>query len=190
MKRSISYVPVFVDNTNYADELAMTRLTYFYVECVEPHPVGLMDDEDVLPILLIDLEGVIVSGLGEADRFNSPKIIRELFDYIDEQTPYVISANYIWLQNALINRFVDKRLVRGDVLRVSTPLFVHACRGAEGSKGADLRDTELADKPVYYSEEETLAFKEWTDTVVDRAKKRYREQPELNLRTRVLRKER
>jgi hypothetical protein len=43
-------------------------------------------------------------------------------------------------------------------------------------------------RPAYLSEEETVAFNEWTNRTVERVRKRYREQPEMNLRTRHQRK--
>lgn len=190
MDQSISHVPVFVDSTRHAHELKMTRFIYFYVEHTEPQATTYVASGDALPLLLVDLEGVIVSGLGGQERLDTPEAISDLFDFIDEKTPYVISANYLWLPNELLETYTGRRLSRGDVLRVYAPLFLQACAHARTPREIRLDDVPSDVRAVYLSEEETRAFREWTDRTVDRVKRRYREYPEMNLRKRQKRKER
>lgn len=181
MNRNISYVPVFVDNLNYARESKMTRLSYFYVECSEPHHITYVDNNNSLPLLLIDMEGVIMSGLGRKRLFNTPKAISELFDFIDKKTPLVVSTSYFWLPAQILNKTIKKKLSRGDVLRIYTPLFLQACAQVKVSPRILLKNIPTDVRAVYFSEKESLAFKKWTDMVVDRVRKRYYGQPKNNL---------
>jgi len=189
MEQRISYVPVFVDNTNYIRDTKMVRLTYFYVECTEPSADTYMKSDRSLPLLFIDFEGVIVSGLADKEHFDTPDEISELFDFIDEKDAYVVGVSYFWLPNELLRRYIETDLVRGDVLRVYTPLFLKACTQLKTPREIAIDDIPLDVQAVYLSEKETYAFKGWTDQAVDRVKKRYREQPEMNLRERLERKE-
>jgi hypothetical protein len=188
MGHDISHVPVFVDNTAYVDRLEMTRFIYFYVESTELQATTYLESDEAPAILLLDVEGVIVSGLGGKERLDTPEAIGELFEFFDERPPYVVTAGYLWLPNAFLETYIGNELSRGDVVRVYTALFVQACMAA-GPTGELRIDKVPPDvRPAYLSEEETVAFNEWTNRTVERVRKRYREQPEMNLRTRHQRK--
>ncbi len=184
MATRISHVPVFVDNTSYAREFKMTRFTYFYMECTEPHDTEILEEDDILPILLLDLEGIIVSGLGNRKLLNSPKRISELFDFIDEKTPYTVSAGYVWLPNSLLKNHIKRKLFRGDVVRVKSSLFLKAYANIRAPEEMDVDERSPKTRLVYFSEKETSAFEKWTAQTINRVTKRYKDQPDMNLRNR------
>jgi hypothetical protein len=184
VERKASHVPVFVDNTEFVEGTEMTRFTYFYVECGEPQATSYLAGGDALPILLVDLEGVIVSGLGDKEFLDTPEAISELFDFIEQNTPYVVSTSYIWLPQKLLRDGIGRELSRGDVLRLYTPLFLRASEYVRREQAIRFDDIASDVRAVYFSEGETLAFKAWTDMTVERVRKRYYSQPELNLRSR------
>jgi hypothetical protein len=184
MRHDISHVPVFVDSTAYADKLKMTRCIYFHVEHTGPETTTYLEFDDAPAILLLNVEGVIVSGLRGRERLDTPEAIGELFEFLDEQTPYVVTAGYLWLPNQLLETCVRKELSRGDVLRVYTPLFVQAWAATGSTREIPPGEAPPDVQPVYLSEEETAAFNEWTRGTVERVRRRYRERPEMNLRTR------
>jgi hypothetical protein len=188
MERKVSHVPVFFDSAEFVEGTEMTRFTYFYVECGEPQATSYLAGDDALPILLLDLEGVIVSGLGGKELLDTPEAIRELFDFIEENTPYVVSTSYIWLPQKLLQDGIGRQLSRGDVVRLYTPLFLRASQYVRTSQAIYFDDVPPDIEAVYFSEGETLAFRAWTDMTIERVRKRYYGQPERNLRSRHRRK--
>lgn len=188
MEQMISHVPVFVDNTRWADELGAVRFTYFYVERIEPEATTYLEAPDAPAMLLMDLEGVIVSGIGGKRLLDTPEAVDELFKFIAARSSYVVTTGYMWLPDALLRRAIDARLSRGDVVRVYTPLFVQACAAVGPTKEMRLDDIPPDVQPVFLSLDETAAFREWTGRTVERVRKRYHGRPEKNLRTRYRRR--
>jgi hypothetical protein len=184
MEQHLGHVPVFVDNARYTEELGAIRFTYFYVERFEAEATAYLEAEDAPQMLLLDLEGVIVSGVGGKRLLDTVEAIDELFEFIADRSNFVVATSYIWLPELLLRRTVGAKLSRGDVVRVYTPLFVQACTAAGPTRELPLDDVPPDVQPLYLSEAETEAFREWAGRTVERVQKRYRERPEKNLRTR------
>ena len=183
MGSEATHVPIFVDSTGVVDGVEMTRCTYFYVRPGEPQATSFLPGEEPFPLLLIDLEGVIVAGLG-GRLFDSPAVIADLFNYIRTHTPYVVTTSYLWLPQQLVRDAVSGRPARGDVLRLYAPWFLQACGYGRTAEPLAFTEVPPAVRPLYFSAAETQAFKEWTGLTVERVRRRYHSRPELNLRGR------
>ena len=184
------YVPVFMDSAGYAEDLGMSRFTYFFIECDEPGELATpFGGELDLPFLLMDLEGVIFSPLGGSGEFDSPEAISTLLDHIDRQTPYVVSTSYIWLPNDILARHLDRELRRGDVIRIAAPLFVRASRHTRTPAARAFDDLIELERALFFSPRETAAFQKWTDLTIERVRRRHHGKPEHNLAVRMKGKE-
>jgi hypothetical protein len=161
-------VPIFVDSIKNG----MTRFTYLYLDCSEPHLATISPNDNLSsPVIIIDLEAIIISGLN-GEPFYEPMTIKELFYFIDESNKYVISTGYFWLNNSIIKMFIDQKLTSKHVLRIQADLFLFAVK-----KYSDNIDDFFqwltpshTDRLLAISEEETIAFREWTDLTINRAK--------------------
>jgi hypothetical protein len=185
MEPSVGHVPVFMDNSGYSGELGLSRFSYFFVEFDEPGEAAApFEGYGAIPFLLMDLEGVILTPLGDRTEFDTPDTISDLLEFIHEKTPYVVSTSYIWLPDEILRKHVGADLKRGDVVRVAAPLFVRACRHAR-TPAADAFDDMLdLDRAVIDSPVETESFRKWTDRTVERVRKRYRSDTGMNLKER------
>jgi hypothetical protein len=112
-------VPAFVDDIKNIKEFKFTRLNYFYIDLSEPDEEQIIRYISELPIIIIGNEGVIISGLENNILFDKPETISELFDYMDDKTPFVVNTGYFWLPNKLVLNYITEKLSRQSVLRVS-----------------------------------------------------------------------
>ena len=183
MALETTHVPIFVDSAGVVDGAEMTRLTYFYVRPDETQPASFLPGAEAFPLLLVDLEGVIVAGLG-GHPFDSPAVIAALFDFIPANTPYVLTTSYFWLPQPLVRAAIGRRPARGDVLRLYAPLFLQACRAGPAAEPLTFAGVPPGVTPLVFSAAETRAFREWTGQTIERVRQRYYSRPELNLRSR------
>lgn len=184
MRPGTIYVPTFADQFVDEPQFKQTRLSYFRLDCGEPYTVEQASGPRALPLLMMDIDGVIISGLDGKPLLDTSDAIEELFDYIDTQTPYMVSTDYFWLPTQTIKDYVDHDLQRGDVLRVVMPLFVQANSGTINGTDLATASSSRDNPPIFFSAKETLAFRSWTDRRIATVRHRYVHMTDLNLRSR------
>ena len=161
-----------------------TRLSYFYLNLSSPEEFNLVFSDQNLPIALVEMEGVIISGIRRNTVFYSASIIEELFDFIYDETSFVVSTGYIWLPNSLINFLVKDRIHRRSVLRIDFDLFAEATRNFLTPEKIEVKKWSERETTIQLSHDETQAFSEWTEMTVERVKQRYHNMDSNNLRNR------
>lgn len=182
----INTIPVFVDDIKNYENFKFTRLTYFYLDLSEPEEAQLLLALSLKLITIIGNEGIIMSGVGKNKFLDNPEIIDELFDYIEDNTPFVVNTGYFWLPNSIITKYITEKLNRQSVLRIQRPLLIAAIRNLSDPERIKLIDLPADVPAISISSKETEAFKNWTDLTIDQVKKRYYQNKENNLRFRTL----
>lgn len=180
-------VPVLLDDRKSLDGFEMTRCTYFTIQATD----RAVDDwvaelrRRELPFLLLGVTAVIHRPSLTQERFETPSDIDTLFDPIEELGGVVVETSHIWLPNYLLDRF---EAVRGDVLRLDFGLFRIALLFQREAITMD-RLLSVCDEAHRYSiversEDETRAFRLWSEEQFDQASanfQRQRADPELGV---------
>lgn len=178
-------VPVFVDDIKNYKNFEFTRLSYFYLDLSVPEEINIAFNSNTLPLAILNFEGIIISGIGGEKYFSSVQVIEDLFDFVYDKTNFNLSTGYIWLPNEMIKRFIRKKFDTKSVLRINMDLFIEATKCL--MKPEQLRSVKLpvTKQLIAFSEAETKAFSDWTDSTVKAVKKSYHQYPKDNLRNRI-----
>lgn len=179
-------IPVITDDVKMHKIFDITRLTYFSIECDVPSPnwTLILGDQSI-PFYLLGLSGIIWKPIGESDIFNSPYLIEQLFNTIEENPSLYVDINDIWLPNFLFSNF-DNVHKRGSVYRVKEDLFIRAHNYRENRIPAKQFQSickELKDG-IAFSRDETISFQNWINNQIEKAKKLYPKNSKLKLKWR------
>lgn len=181
-----NYIPIFLDKdvSNVENTSGNLRFNYFYIELETPSPVTISNNQNNLPMLLIDLEGILLYKLGsKQELFNSPQDITELFDHINNKTNYVLSVNYLWLPNTILSHLPKRKIHRWEIIRIHESIFIQAIIKIHSLEDIGFDETYKKEM-IYLSEKESIAFTQWGQQTLDKIKERYRTNTRMNLRER------
>ena len=173
-------VPVMIDDRKNISNFQMTRVTYFYIEAVEPSPdIPLRKTSLGRSILPLEFSGVIYKPLGRSSRFKTAKQIEKLFQGVEQHETLYVDSDNIWIPNLLFN----KPPKRADVFRVPFELFARLytiCRD-DATLAAGLQQIKDSSGLITLSDEESSAFAEWTTGIIADAKAAYPKNKNLAL---------
>lgn len=179
-------IPIIIDDIKKHPTFQMTRCTYFSIEADEPSPGVILTLRDrQIPFYLLGLSGIISEPLTNMNIrlpfFNSPTLIDELFDLVEENPSLYIDVNDIWLPNFLFNIDLHQR---GYVYRIGNKLFNHVYqfRLNKISEEYLFEVCEELKTSITFSEIETKAFTEWNKKVISFAKENFPKNPDLQLK--------
>ena len=175
METSNRDVPVVVDDVKRIPDFRMTRFIYFSVACDEPAPGWTLTLRELeLPFLLLGLSGIVLSPPGDRSEFLEPADFDSLVDMIEKHAHLYLDINDIWLPN---DSLPADRAIRGAVYRIGQELFADAFefRNDLVSDKAFSAISKDRREQVSYSEQETRAFRLWTQQQIAGAKANYEE---------------
>jgi hypothetical protein len=175
-------VPIFVDNTRPSGNARYVRCTYFCIDCQTPQTDwSLALNYDSIPIVLLGMSCIIISPL-EGGFFTAPQQIERLFDLIEQKDGLVIEVNDLLVPAWLLRD--QETLRRGDTLRAGIDFFrsAFAFRAGRLSEEEYFLQAERAEQPLFFSAEETQAFRAWEENVINEVKRDYPKDRELALR--------
>lgn len=165
---AVQTVPIMVDDRKDIGEFKMTRVSYYYIEAIEPSPDIPIDQGGLgIPVLPLEFSGAIHKPANTKEYFETPNQIEDLFHKVERYESLYVDADNIWIPN----HFFNKTPERGEVYRVPFNLFIKLyslCRddaflGTGISRISDNHDL------VLFSEVETIAFANWTRETVKSA---------------------
>ncbi|GAB5440081.1 MAG: hypothetical protein Fues2KO_04300 [Fuerstiella sp.] len=172
-------VPVVVDDVKDIEDFPMSRCEYFTVETIDLPPTWSLrindDDGTVLPL---GISGVICSPIGSTDYFHSPILIDETISAFETEESSAFESEYLWLPNKLLQQSKRRDAVRrGDVFRLSERLFREclAFRRNQSEQTAFFSAAADSTEEVSFSEEETVAFRQWSELQIENARSQYQQ---------------
>jgi hypothetical protein len=175
-------VPIFVDSTRPSGNARFARCTYFCIDCQTPQTDwSLALSYDSIPIVLLGMSCIIISPL-EGGFFTRPQQIEKLFDLIERMDGLVIEVNDILVPTRLLPDRENRH--RGDTLRTGINFFrsAFAFRAGRQSEEEYFLQAERAEQPLFFSAEETQAFRGWEENVINEVKRDYPKDSEMALR--------
>lgn len=177
-------VPIIVDVKRNIDGYQMIRCSYFSVQSDEPLPNwNLKMGEVNSPILLINLEAIIVGAPNNSNKFNNYEDIIRMYNNIEKYDALFIDINDIWVP---IEWFGIIGINQGMVFRIPQDRF-SLCWKLRNDKisieemfeDENILDERIKSKlierpPVRFSEGETFVFKKWTEVQIDQSRENYK----------------
>jgi hypothetical protein len=173
-------VPVMIDDLKEIGNFRMTRATYFYVESLEPSPDILLEFGELeFPVFSLEFSGVIYRPLGDTEIFESSDLIENIFLEVEKHESFYVDSDNLWIPN----RMFDRRPARGDVYRLNYSLFSKLYTLCKDDASLDDRARKLVapSGDIAFSEKETEAFKDWTNSIIEEAKRVYPKDRNLKL---------
>lgn len=180
-------VPLVIDDVKDLKTFAMSRCSYFSIQCDKPSTEWVLEmRERRIPFLMVALSGIIYQPIG-GGLFDGPEKFEELFKVVEENPEVYVDTNDVWLPNFVLDQ---KNLRSGNVYRVGLKLFkaAYGFRNQEFSKKDFVTSLERFSGEIHYSPEETEALGLWEEEQIKEARAHYREHPELSLRERFEKK--
>lgn len=175
-------VPILIE-TPSRSFFPMVRCHYISVECDDPRPGWALEVDGLsMPFLMLNLVGIVHQPLGAA-RFNTFNLIDQLFERIEEQASLSLNFEDIWLPSFLF----QTQLGVGDVYRLGIDLFIVAYQFRDGRRTQEDFETHCKElhREIVISEDETRAFKGWTEEQVSSARNRPPKNPNFQLQTKI-----
>lgn len=171
-------IPIIIDDVKESPDFQMTRCSYFTVECDVPTAIE-VSVQRIFPVLLLGMSAVIIGPLDGQEQFSSLYSLTRLFEDIESQSDCYIDMNDLWLPNYLL----PSNAGRGNVCRIPADLFTEALNFRKGKMDQDRFEGYCREYGVIkVSSEESSAFKDWSVTQIEDAKKIYNErEPNRNL---------
>lgn len=166
-------VPVVLDDVKDYPDFAMTRFSYFVVECDEPTPGWtLMLAQARIPFLMLGLSGVVVSPPSGRPRFEGADDFDDLFESIESHDHVYVDLNDVWLPN---DCFEPARLQRSNVFRIGRALFATALsyRGSLIETGRFVALARDMRREIEFSPNESEAFRAWSRNQIQAAHSQY-----------------
>lgn len=174
-------IPVVYDTIREIDGHQMLRCSYFTVQTDEPIPNWNLDlGSESFPILLLNLEAIIIGSPKSPDMFRTPLDIDDMYALIEETAGLFVDINDIWISHSL---FKFKEFKSGSVFRLDRELFTYCWKYRNDQISISelieneiiLSSKEREQSLVYYSEEESDAFKNWTSMQIQQSQELYRQ---------------
>lgn len=176
-------VPVMIDDRKDISEFMMTRAAYYYVEAIEPSPDIPIDHSDLgIPVLPLEFSGVIHKPTDTKEYFKTPDQIEELFQAVELHESLYIDSDNIWISNKLFNKTPE----RGDIYRVPFSLFIKMYLLCRNDAILDTDVSRFGDKHglIMFSENETIAFAQWANGIMENVIAAYPKNEYLKLKGR------
>lgn len=175
-------VPVIIDAIKAHESFPLVRCNYLSVECESPMPGWTIKlGGEVLPFMMLGLVGIITRPIG-AEMFYNTNLIEDLFSKIEDEAGLLIEVDDIWLPMLLFHSVKTKPEL-GDVYRISSDMFAWALAFREGRIDHEtfLIQCKQLERPLVFSEEETIIFKEWRELQIQNAIEQYPKNDNLKL---------
>lgn len=174
-------IPVMVDDSKDQADFPMTRVSYFYVESLEPsdrilYTAGQLE----FPVLSLEFTGIVYKPLGLGEFFETPELIEEYFQGVEKSESLYVDSDNLWIPN----RLFPSKPNRGDVFRVNSRLFTRIYSLCRDDAFLDDRAVKLSSAAgeILFSEDETQSFKRWTEGIVKGAVASYPKNESLMVR--------
>ncbi len=174
-------VPVMVDDSKDLSEFQMTRVTYFYVESLEPSDRILFDAGRLeFPVISLEFTGIVYKPLDLSEFFDTPELIEDYFQGVEKSESLYVDSDNLWIPN----RLFPSKPHRGEVYRMRSRLFIRIYSLCRDDAFLDHRAVNLSASAgdILFSEDETRAFKRWTDGIVKGAVDAYPKNEKLMAR--------
>lgn len=182
MNQTSSRIPIVTDVIRNIDGLEMVRCSYFSIQSDTPLPDwNITIDETTSPILLLNLEAIIVGPLQENDEFRDAGDIESMYEIAEQVEGLFVDINDIWVP---LTWFGNADILQGTVFRISQSRFTICWKLRNDSIAFEDFKSELENtfKPeMQFSETETLAFREWTKRQINNSRELYHENRESYL---------
>ncbi|TAJ13759.1 hypothetical protein DMA11_07850 [Marinilabiliaceae bacterium JC017] len=185
---NICLVPVITDVVREIDGIIMMRCSYFSINSYDSlFGWNLQIRQLRLPILLLNLEAIIIGG-PHGNGFNNPNDISAMYDSIEEEGNLFVDINDIWIPLTWFSEeeMPEEIIPQGRVYRIPSNLF-NLCWQFRNDR-IDVNELpELTpEEQLRHSDEETQFFAEWTNTQVEESRTAYQQNREdgltLNIR--------
>lgn len=172
-----STIPLVVDAVRMIDGYQMARCAYYSIASDTP-----MLDTDIQiegtnrPFLFIQLEAIFLSPPNTQDYFNSMDEVNSMYEYAEQYEGIFVDINDIWVP---YQWFGVEEIEAGMIFRIAIGQFINCWkfRNDQITVETFLEDSVIERKEAIlaYSNEETSAFKSWTDQQIERSREIYRE---------------
>ncbi|MCK5198206.1 MAG: hypothetical protein KAR21_07640 [Spirochaetales bacterium] len=175
-------IPLVVDDVKHIDNFQMTRCIYFSVEQGEPSPGWMIElQNEMLPLYLINISGVIYQPSLLKGIFDSPESIEKTFELIERNSSLYVATNDLWVPNVLFEgRYKPKR---GELYRVHNMLFnlLYKFRLDSITIEELLEHSREYIEQISFSELENESFNIWSSNQVKTAHEIFPKNPEFKL---------
>lgn len=178
-------IPIIYDAIREIDGIPMLRCTYYTVQTDEPLSNWSLDLENkTYPILLLNLEAIIIGAPQSLKMFRNPFDIDGMYELIEDNTDLFVDINDIWVPHSW---FKYREYNPGSVFRLRRDLFTYCWRYRndqismhefiENKSIINLKilAEEKQQSMLDYSEEESIAFQNWSSTQIQKSQEKYRE---------------
>ncbi|MEN8185519.1 MAG: hypothetical protein ABFR05_00160 [Bacteroidota bacterium] len=179
-------IPIIVDVERNIDGHQMVRCSYFSVQSDEPllnWKINIRSSNS--PIVLLNLEAILVGSPSNPNDFKTIEDINEMYDFIEDSNEGLfVDINDIWIP---VEMFGKTDIEQGMVFRIPDEQFILLWKFrndrisieelfSDEERFVHKMMPDLKQKPpVYFSEEETMAFQKWTYKQIEQSRMRYNE---------------
>lgn len=184
-------IPVIADVERNIDGYLMMRCSYLSIQSDEPIADLDIETGDLsFPVLLINMEAIILGTPGSSHKFASVEEIEQLYDYVDGQDHLFIDINDVWIPSAWFGKM---EIVQGMLFRMPVEAFNRCWKlrndrisSEEMFADEDVREEAVIEKyqenpRVIYSEEESMTFFNWTTYQIEESRRIYKENKDESL---------
>ncbi len=169
-------IPIIYDTIRNIDNHKMLRCNYFSVQTDEPLPnwhLGINNES--YPILLLNLEAIIIGAPKSPELFRNPLDIDDMYNSIEENTDLFVDINDIWIPQ---DWFKLGNFIPGSVFRISQKLFTSCWKYRNDQ--IDVNEfissfNEKEDGIISFSEDESAVYNEWTKLQIQQSQEIYRQ---------------
>jgi len=183
MRQSSFRIPIVTDVIRNIDGLEMVRCSYFSFQSDTPLPDwSLTLSRSTYPILLLNIEAILIGPIRDGDRFRNLEDIESMYDYADENEGLFVDINDIWVP---LTWFRRSKIEQGMVYRIPQDRFIHCWQLRNDNISIEefiSINENIVEFDTRFSEEETLVFKDWVEKQISRSKEIYRENRESYLK--------
>jgi len=180
-------VPVLVDSVKTGEDFPFTRCVYYTMEVQEPGEGDVWTagfDSLGVPYVLLGSAAVLRAPRADHDLFDSPQLIEETFERIEQSEQFLVESNDLWVPTSRLSAAgAPDSPARGQVFRLGWELFMRAYQHRHGTIAQD-RFVELCqalESQLRPSRVEAEAFADWSQRQIDTAREQYPKAPGLAL---------
>lgn len=179
----IGSVPIIIDDIKEYEGFKMSRCCYFSIEFDDLGEDWVLGFSNMaIPFMMIGLQGIISSPVGNYGSFNTASDIEYLFNLIEgNDNGLYVDVNDIWVPNSA---FKDEEYFKiGSTYRMGYELFrlCYNFRNQRISKTEFLESSIEYTGQLDYSKIETESFRTWEKNQIEEARINYEENREMAL---------
>ncbi len=158
-------VPLVVDAIRSIEDHEMVRCAYYAIASDAPVlEANVQVDGTNRPFLFMQLEAIFLNPPDTQDQFDSIEAVDAMYEYAARYDGLFVDINDIWVPLTWFG-YEDIRPSR--LFRIAIDDFIHCWKFRNDQITIDVFLAESYSKrdgpSLYYSEEETAAFKAWTE---------------------------